>query len=241
MFEYSSTLEPGSVESRSGFYRVTLRVVIESRYPERDSTVPGSRYSDCYMSVTKCEHLRMGARKSSGPPSPRGLPTAPSALTAMKPPWHCGRRHEVAVAWSTPLDAGLRELYSEPARDSQRAAQPESARKADFRLPCRHTGITGGHLLPRVGMDALAAAGDRAAPAQPLRAPRKPGVIADLRPPRAYLPSGALTACAWLALAAHALCTVPVGSHAPARAMGGFICAVRARAARAHDCHVHGC
>jgi hypothetical protein len=35
--------------------------VIESRYPERDSTVPGSRYSDCYMSVTKCEHLRMGA------------------------------------------------------------------------------------------------------------------------------------------------------------------------------------
>ena len=59
MFEYSSTLEPGSVESRSGFYRVTLRVVIESRYPERDSTVPGSRYSDCYMSVTKCEHLRM--------------------------------------------------------------------------------------------------------------------------------------------------------------------------------------
>ena len=61
MFEYSSTLEPGSVESRSGFYRVTLRVVIESRYPERDSTVPGSRYSDCYMSVTKCEHLRMGA------------------------------------------------------------------------------------------------------------------------------------------------------------------------------------
>ena len=35
--------------------------MIESRYPERDSTVPGSRYSDCYMSVTKCEHLRMGA------------------------------------------------------------------------------------------------------------------------------------------------------------------------------------
>jgi len=118
----------------------------------------------------------------------------------MKPPWHCGRRHEVAVAWSTPLDAGLRELYSEPARDSQRAAQPESARKADFQPSRRRTGITGDQHLPRVEMHALAAAGTRAAPAHPLRAPGKAGVMTELPEHRAELYSGALTACAWLAL-----------------------------------------
>ena len=89
----------------------------------------------------------------------------------MKPPWHCGRRHEVAVAWSTPLDAGLRELYSEPARDSQRAAQPESARKADFQPSRRRTGITGDQHLPRVEMHALAAADTpRSTRAPPARA-----------------------------------------------------------------------
>jgi hypothetical protein len=118
----------------------------------------------------------------------------------MKPPWHCGRRHEVAVAWSTPLDAGLRELYSEPARDSQRAAQPESARKADFQPSRRRTGFTGDQHLPRVEMHALAAAGTRAAPAHPLRAPGKAGVMTELPEHRAELYSGVLTACAWLAL-----------------------------------------
>ena len=193
---------------------------------------PGPRVSWLYGENAK-NLLDRQARRASRRPT--------TALQQCIPgPTSVGCR-ALPVAWSTPLDAGLRELYSEPACDSQRAAQPESARKADFRHPCRHTGITGGHLLPRVGMDALAAAGDRAAPAQPLRAPGKAGVMTELPEHRAELYSGALTACAWLALPPHALCTVPVGSHAPARAMGGFICAVRARAARAHDCHVHGC
>ena len=106
----------------------------------------------------------------------------------------------MAVAWSTPLDAGLRELYSEPARDSQRAAQPESARKADFQPSRRRTGFTGDQHLPRVEMHALAAAGTRAAPAHPLRAPGKAGVMTELPEHRAELYSGVLTACAWLAL-----------------------------------------
>ena len=79
----------------------------------------------------------------------------------------------------------------------------------------------GGQLeLARIEMDALAAAGERAAPTNPLRAPCNLGIMRSAAAP-GLTARWRLAACAWLALVTRSLsavCTWP--ANAPARARG---------------------
>ena len=106
-------------------------------------------------------------------------------------------------------------------------------------ISARQVGRAGGQELPRFEMHALAAARDRPAPAQPC-APRNSGGMGDPRPrglnctpARSRLARGLrsrralFAACRWPAM--------PLWTE-----MGGFICAVRPRAARPHNNHLRG-